>query len=67
MAKIGVMADTHDNLAALDKALRELERRGVKRVLHAGDIIAPFTLRRILARGFEFTGVFGNNDGELLV
>jgi len=67
VAKIGVMADTHDNLAALDKALKELERRGVKRVLHAGDIIAPFTLRRILARGFEFTGVFGNNDGELLV
>ena len=67
MARIGVIADTHDNLAALDRALEELERRGVKRLLHAGDIIAPFTLKRILARGFEFTGVYGNNDGELLV
>lgn len=67
MAKVGVIADTHDKLSTLDRALGELKRRGVKRVLHAGDIIAPFTLRRILEGGFEFTGVYGNNDGELLV
>ncbi|RLF06699.1 MAG: hypothetical protein DRK00_00935, partial [Thermoprotei archaeon] len=41
MARIFVIADTRDNLAALDRALEELESRGVKRLLHAGDIIAP--------------------------
>ncbi len=67
MSKVGVISDTHDNLPAVDAALERLERMGVRLLLHAGDIIAPFTLRRILSRGFEFRGVFGNNDGELLL
>lgn len=67
MRKIGLISDTHDNLAAVDAAFERLEKLGVKLLLHAGDIIAPFTLRRILSKEFEFRGVFGNNDGELLV
>ena len=67
MVLLGVISDTHDNLHAVDKALEEFERRGVKTIIHAGDIIAPFTLRRILARGFTFKGVFGNNDGEVML
>lgn len=67
MTLVGVIADTHDNLPALDKILSELEGRGVKVVIHAGDIVAPFTLRRILAKGFELRGVFGNNDGEVVL
>ncbi|MCS7105164.1 MAG: metallophosphoesterase [Thermofilaceae archaeon] len=67
MGRIGLVSDSHDNLEAVDKALIELEKRGIKLIIHAGDIIAPFTLRRILKRGFELRGVFGNNDGELLL
>lgn len=67
MGRIGIVSDSHDNLEAVDKALTELEKRGIKLIIHAGDIIAPFTLRRILKRGFELRGVFGNNDGELLL
>jgi putative phosphoesterase len=67
VAKIGIISDTHDNLPAVDAALERLEKMGVRLLLHAGDIVAPFTLRRILSRGFEFRGVFGNNDGELLL
>lgn len=67
MGKIGIISDTHDNLPAVEAALERLEKVGVKLLLHAGDIIAPFTLRRFLSRGFEFRGVFGNNDGELLM
>ncbi|MEM2218434.1 MAG: metallophosphoesterase family protein, partial [Thermofilaceae archaeon] len=66
MPKIGIISDTHDNLQALDNLLNKFEERGVKSLIHAGDIIAPFTLKRILERNFEFNGVFGNNDGELL-
>lgn len=65
MVKIGIISDTHDNLPAVDRALSEFEKHNVRALVHAGDIIAPFTLRRILARGFEFKGVFGNNDGEI--
>lgn len=65
MTELGIISDTHDNLPALDKALEEFERRGIRTIIHAGDIIAPFTLRRILAKKFAFKGVFGNNDGEI--
>ncbi|MEM1521815.1 MAG: metallophosphoesterase [Thermofilaceae archaeon] len=67
MVRVGIISDTHDNLSAVDKALNEFESRNVKVLIHAGDIIAPFTLRRILARGFDFRGVFGNNDGEVVL
>ncbi len=67
MGRIGVISDTHDNLVAVDAVLERLQKMGVKSLLHAGDIVAPFTLRRILSKGFEFRGVFGNNDGELLL
>lgn len=67
VAKVGVISDTHDNLSAIEKALEGFEQRGARTLVHAGDIIAPFSLRRFLSRGFEFRGVFGNNDGELLL
>lgn len=66
MPRIGIMSDSHDNLAAVDRALEEFKRRGVVHIIHAGDIISPFTLRRVLAAGVNFVGVFGNNDGEIL-
>ena len=67
MARIGIVSDSHDNLPAVEAALKELKKRGVECLVHAGDIIAPFTLRKFLDSGVEFYGVFGNNDGELLV
>lgn len=67
MSKIGIISDTHDNIKTLDELLSRFEKCGVRSLIHAGDIIAPFTLKRILARNFDFSGVFGNNDGELLV
>ncbi len=66
MSKIGIISDTHDNIKALDELLSRFEKYGVRSLIHAGDIIAPFTLKRILVRNFDLSGVFGNNDGELL-
>ncbi len=39
-----------------------LKERGTKVILHAGDIIAPFTLKKF--RNFELHFIYGNNDGE---
>ncbi|RLI45996.1 YfcE family phosphodiesterase, partial [Candidatus Bathyarchaeota archaeon] len=39
---IGIMADTHDRLPLLDKAVKRLNEEKVKLVLHAGDYVAPF-------------------------
>lgn len=66
--KIGVIADTHDNLPMLRKAIEEMKKEGVETLLHCGDIIAPFAVKELEQGGFrECYGVFGNNDGEVLV
>ena len=63
--KIGLMADTHDNLRMIERAVSVFEGEGVGAVLHAGDFIAPFALRALKeALGVDLYGVFGNNDGE---
>ena len=62
--KIGVLSDTHDNLAATAAALRHFEQAGVEALLHGGDYCAPFALKRILQARIPLEGVFGNCDGE---
>ena len=65
--RIGVMADSHDNLSMIRRAGEVFRSRGVKQVLHAGDFVAPFSVLALKeAWGEEFSGVFGNNDGERL-
>jgi len=64
--KIGVLADTHDNIININKALKLLKKRGINFFIHAGDYVAPFSLNPYFDQGFDFIGVFGNNDGEKL-
>ncbi len=63
--KVGIMADTHDRLPFIDKAVRRLNEEKVDLVLHAGDYIAPFVVSHFKPLGAEMIGVFGNNDAEL--
>ena len=62
--KIGAISDTHDNLAAVSAALRRFQEAGVEAILHAGDYVAPFCLKRLLETPLPLEGVFGNCDGE---
>jgi putative phosphoesterase len=65
--KIGIMADSHDNVPMIERACELFNDQGVAMVLHAGDYIAPFSLNplnHILS--CDYRGVFGNNDGERL-
>ncbi len=61
---VGIMADTHDRLPLVDKAVKVLNEQNVELVLHAGDYIAPFVIPRFKPLKAKFIGVFGNNDGE---
>ena len=62
---IGIMADSHDNMDKLRKAIGILNDREVSLVLHAGDYIAPFTSKTFTElKAKKFIGIFGNNDGE---
>jgi len=61
---IGVMSDTHDNIAQTQKAVATFNQKKVEQVLHAGDIISPFMIDTLKELKAPLTGVFGNNDGD---
>ncbi|NIR87138.1 metallophosphoesterase [Candidatus Bathyarchaeota archaeon] len=62
--KVGIIADTHDRLLLVDKAVKRLNEEDVKLVLHAGDYIAPFVVPHFKPLKADLIGVFGNNDGD---
>lgn len=64
---IGIMADTHDNLVPTKKAIEQCNNRNVQHVIHAGDYTSPFTLKLFYELSCQYTGVFGNNDGDKLL
>ena len=62
--KLGLIADTHDNVKGIRQALRLFHEHQVHRILHLGDLCQPET-------AWEFTGVptsyiLGNNELELV-
>ncbi|MBN2407097.1 MAG: metallophosphoesterase [Elusimicrobia bacterium] len=61
---IGIISDTHDNMEAIERAVRLFNDRGVELVLHAGDFVSPFTARVFGKLKAPMIGVFGNNDGD---
>ncbi|UCG77799.1 MAG: metallophosphoesterase [Nitrospirota bacterium] len=67
MSLIGVLADTHDNVDNIKKAVDIFNERNVALVVHAGDFTSPFTCIPYRDLNAEFVGVFGNNDGDLLL
>ncbi len=65
--KIGVLSDTHDNLANLGRAVDIFSKNGVEAILHCGDFCSPFTLpvfKPLAEKGVPMYAVFGNNDGD---
>ena len=67
-----VVSDSHDREKKLLEYLDKLDtdRLGVEWLIHLGDIVSPFTLRRIAEaaarKGLRVVAVFGNNCGEKL-
>lgn len=64
---IGIISDTHDNMPAIQRAVIILTQRRVEHVIHAGDFCSPFTFRALKHLKCDFTGIYGNNDGEKLL
>jgi putative phosphoesterase len=61
---IGILADSHDNLAALRRAVRLFNDAKCSLVIHAGDFVAPFAAWELRDLACPVKGVFGNCDGE---
>lgn len=66
--KLGIIADIHDHLDNLGRALATLHDDGAERLLCAGDLCAPFIVPQ-LAEAFAgpIDVVLGNNDGDALL
>ena len=65
--KIGIISDSHDDLAAIARAVAFFNAEQVVQVLHAGDIVSPFTFELFRELRAPLGGVYGNNDGDRLL
>lgn len=63
-AVIGIMADSHDNLVSVRRAVQLFNDTECNLVIHAGDFVAPFAARELSSLKCPVRGVFGNCDGE---
>jgi len=61
---VGIVADSHDNVPAIEAAVAAFRERGAETLVHAGDFVAPFAVKRFLKLDVPFVAVFGNCDGE---
>ena len=66
--KIGVIADSHDRLPTLQRAVSMFIHERVDAILHAGDFVAPFAAKLLttphVPDAIAVHCCFGNNDGE---
>jgi len=65
--KVGVLGDSHDNLENIERALSILDSEKVDIILHAGDIISPFSAKLFTKIDTPTYFTFGNNDGERIL
>lgn len=61
--QVGIISDTHDNVAAIEQATDLFEAEGVEVIIHCGDFVAPLMISYF--DEFELHGVLGNNDGDV--
>ena len=62
--RIGVVSDTHNNLANVGKIVELFNAAAVERVIHTGDITQAKTIEVFAELDAPMYGVFGNNDQE---
>ncbi|NOZ80201.1 MAG: metallophosphoesterase [DPANN group archaeon] len=62
---IGIIADTHDNVANILKAVQLFSERGCTLVLHLGDVVAPATVT--FFNGLNMRFIRGNCDGDIIM
>ena len=62
--KIGLIADSHDNVPMIRSAVNAFTEAGVDAVIHAGDIVSPFAAKELLTAAVPIRAVYGNNDGD---
>ena len=62
--KIALISDTHDHTDRLAAALEAFAEARAEALIHAGDMVAPFTARALLSFDGPIRATFGNCDGQ---
>ncbi len=62
--KLGIIADSHDHVRNIRRALEIFGEREVETIIHAGDLVAPFAAKALAKFAGRLWAVYGNNDGE---
>ena len=60
--KLGVMADTHDNIRVIESVVDLFNEIEVSLVVHAGDFRSPRAIEPLVDLNSWVIGVMGNND-----
>ena len=67
---VGVISDTHDKFATINKALEAFMAHGVERIIHCGDWKSLDTLKYFAEQTnllkLPVSGVLGNNDLDII-
>ncbi|KXS43896.1 MAG: phosphodiesterase, MJ0936 family, partial [Methanohalophilus sp. T328-1] len=58
------MADSHDNLEMIRKAVKFFNEKQVSAVLYAGDLVSPINVKGFTELEAPLHLVFGNNEGD---
>ncbi|HEB02645.1 MAG TPA: metallophosphoesterase [Nitrospirae bacterium] len=64
---VGIMSDSHDDMQRLAAGVDFFNSKKVSQVVHAGDLISPFTFEALGKLDCPFSAIFGNNDGDRLL
>lgn len=64
---VGIMSDSHDDMQRIEAAVEFFNSKGVAQVVHAGDMVSPFTFEILENLNCPFSAIFGNNDGDKLL
>ena len=59
---IGVVSDTHNNQKNIDQIISLFNDKGIKLVIHTGDIANAKSLDKFSKLNANLIGVYGNND-----
>jgi hypothetical protein len=62
--RVGIIADTHDHVPYIEKAVEIFNGENLAAVFHCGDFISPFSMIPFKRLKAPLYAVFGNNDGE---
>ncbi len=70
MVVVGVMSDSHDSMDGVVKAMEVFREHGVRTIIHLGDIVSPFIVKKMVElswSGLVVYAVYGNNDGDKML